>query len=230
MTESSAQAAEGAAVRPAPAAPAAAGTVSIEGAAGDGGAGGIGTDGGRADVVAPRTAPDADPPEADPAADPAGESAGEPAALLTLPAGSPAPELESDARSDPLPSQESGPEADPAEALGLDGEDSPAGLTTGIWWCAVLLPFLSVAGAVLCFAAGVLNTGGCRPQGSALCSGGGQWFTFVLPLLVAPLTAGVTAIGAVTFRRHRSTWLAVGYAVLFISLLLGLASANSGSS
>ncbi|HEV2637274.1 MAG TPA: hypothetical protein VGX23_19130 [Actinocrinis sp.] len=116
------------------------------------------------------------------------------------------------------------------EARELDqDQDSPAGLTRGIWWAAALLPFLSVAGAVLCFAAGVLNTGGCQPEGSALCTGGGQWFTFVLPLLVAPLTAAVTAIGAVTFHRHRSTWLAVGYFVVFVSLLLGLAAANSGT-
>lgn len=109
-------------------------------------------------------------------------------------------------------------------------QDSQAGMTKGIWWAAALLPFLSVAGAVLCFAAGVLNSGGCQPEGSALCSSGGQWFTFVLPLLVSPLTAAVTAIAAVTLRRHRSSWLAAGYFVVFVSILIGLASANSGSS
>jgi hypothetical protein len=109
-------------------------------------------------------------------------------------------------------------------------QDSQAGMTKGIWWAAALLPFLSVAGAVLCFAAGVLNSGGCQPEGSALCSSGGQWFTFVLPLLVSPLTAAVTAIAAVTLRKHRSSWLAAGYFVVFVSVLIGLASANSGSS
>ena len=138
--------------------------------------------------------------------------------------------------------EEVGPERGGLPAAGPDGgdegfgpedeedQDPQAGMTKGIWWAAALLPFLSVAGAILCFAAGVLNTGGCQPEGSALCTGDGQWFTFVLPLLVAPLTAAVTAIGAVTFRKHRSTWLAVGYFVVFVSILIGLASANSGSS
>jgi hypothetical protein len=112
-----------------------------------------------------------------------------------------------------------------------DVDDSAqAGLTRGIWWAAVLLPFLSVAGAILCFAAGVLNSGGCQPVGSALCSGSGQWFTFGLPLLISPLVAAVTAIGGVLVHRHRSTWLALGYFVVFVSILIGLASANSGGS
>lgn len=140
-----------------------------------------------------------------------------------------------------------GEQGDPGEVEGRDGdlesgeeagddgdgewdEDAPAGLTRGIWWAAVLLPFLSVAGAILCFSAGVLNSGGCQPEGSALCSGGGQWFTFVLPLFVAPLVAAVTAIGGVVAKRHRSSWLAFGYLVVFVSVLIGLASANSGSS
>jgi len=66
---------------------------------------------------------------------------------------------------------EGGDEADDEELY----DDAPAGLTRGIWWAAVLLPFLSVAGAVLCFSAGVLNSGGCQPVGSALCSGSGFW-------------------------------------------------------
>jgi hypothetical protein len=199
LTESSAQAANGAAVRPAPAGAIAAGDPAVAG----GTAGPGGADGDGAQLVAPRTAPDA--------------------GLAAEPAAGFGTERSTEAEG------EAGTDTDADSALDLAGEDSPAGLTKGIWWGAVLLPFLSVAGAVLCFAAGVLNTGGCQPEGSALCSGGGQWFTFVLPLMVAPLTAGVTAIGAVTFHRHRSTWLAVGYAVLFISVLIGLASANSGS-
>ena len=112
-----------------------------------------------------------------------------------------------------------------------DPDDSAqAGLTRGIWWAAVLLPFLSVAGAILCFAAGVLNSGDCQPVSSALCSGSGQWFTFGLPLLISPLVAAVTAIGGVVVHRHRSTCLALGYFVVFVSILIGLASANSGGS
>jgi hypothetical protein len=34
----------------------------------------------------------------------------------------------------------------------------------------------------------------------------------------------------VTVRRHRSSWLAVGYGVVFISVIVGLASASTGSS
>ena len=131
---------------------------------------------------------------------------------------------QSAALDEPLSESPDEPLNEPAE------QDSQAGMTKGIWWAAALLPFLSVAGAVLCFAAGVLNSGGCQPEGSALCSSGGQWFTFVLPLLVSPLTAAVTAIAAVTLRRHRSSWLAAGYFVVFVSILIGLASANSGSS
>jgi hypothetical protein len=123
-----------------------------------------------------------------------------------------------------------GYEGDESEEEDLDDDSAQAGLTRGIWWAAVLLPFLSVAGAILCFAAGVLNSGGCQPVGSALCSGSGQWFTFGLPLLISPLVAAVTAIGGVVVHRHRSTWLALGYFVVFVSILIGLASANSGGS
>ena len=123
-----------------------------------------------------------------------------------------------------------GDEGDESEEEDPDDDSAQAGLTRGIWWAAVLLPFLSVAGAILCFAAGVLNSGGCQPVGSALCSGSGQWFTFGLPLLISPLVAAVTAIGGVVVHRHRSTWLALGYFVVFVSILIGLASANSGGS
>ncbi len=87
-----------------------------------------------------------------------------------------------------------------------------------------------MAGAMLTFAAGVLSTsGGCTPNGSSLCSANGPWFTFALPLFVSPLVAAVTAIGAVIVRHHRSTWLAVGYGIVFISVVIGLASASTGS-
>jgi hypothetical protein len=109
--------------------------------------------------------------------------------------------------------------------------ERPAGMTTGIGCTALLLPVFAVASALACFAAGVWSTStGCTPDGSALCSSAGPWFTFALPLFVAPLVAAVTATGAVVAKRHRSTWLAVGYAVVFISLVVGLVSANTGAS
>jgi hypothetical protein len=104
---------------------------------------------------------------------------------------------------------------------------SAAGPGRGIWWAAGLLPFLSVAGAILCFSAGVLVSGDCQPAGSALCSGSGQWYAYGLPLLVSPLAAAVTAIAAVVHRR-RSSWLALGYAVVVTSVAIGLTSASSG--
>lgn len=101
----------------------------------------------------------------------------------------------------------------------------------GIGCTALLLPLVAVAGAVLCFFAGVLSTAsGCGANGSALCSPNGPWYAFALPVFVSPLVAAVTAIGAVNVRRHRSTWLAVGYGIVFISIIVGLASASTGSS
>jgi len=120
----------------------------------------------------------------------------------------------------------------PVEAeAGAKGLRAPtAGLTGGIGCAALLLPLVAVAGAVLCFAAGILSTAtGCSPNGSALCSSNGAWYSFALPVFVSPLVAAVTAIGAVTVRRHRSTWLAVGYGVVFVSIIIGLASASTGS-
>ncbi len=121
---------------------------------------------------------------------------------------------------------------------GADGppaEDAQAGrrgvpVTTGIGCAALLLPVLAVLGAILCFAAGILSAAnGCSSNGSALCSSNGPWIAFALPLFVAPFIAAVAAIGAVLVRRHRSTWLAVGYGVVFISLIVGLAVASTGS-
>lgn len=103
-------------------------------------------------------------------------------------------------------------------------------VSSGIGCAALLLPLVAVAGAILCFAAGILSTvTGCTPNGSALCSANGAWFEFVLPLFVAPIIAAAAAIGAVTVRRHRSSWLAVGYGIVFISIIVGLASASTGS-
>jgi cytochrome c biogenesis factor len=103
-------------------------------------------------------------------------------------------------------------------------------LASGIGCTALLLPMVAVLGAVLCFAAGLLSTAsGCAPDGSALCSASGPWFTFVLPLFVSPIVAAVTAVGALVVRRHRSTWLAVGYLTVFLSILIGLTSASTGA-
>lgn len=105
-----------------------------------------------------------------------------------------------------------------------------AGLTGGIGCAALLLPLVAVAGAVLCFAAGILSTAtGCSPNGSALCSSNGAWYSFALPVFISPLVAAAAAVGAVTVRRHRSTWLAVGYGIVFISIIIGLATASTGS-
>lgn len=103
-------------------------------------------------------------------------------------------------------------------------------VSSGVGCAALLLPLVAVAGAILCFAAGILSTvTGCTPNGSALCSANGAWFEFALPLFVSPIIAAATAIGAVTVRRHRSSWLAVGYGIVFISIIVGLASASTGS-
>jgi hypothetical protein len=125
------------------------------------------------------------------------------------------------------------------DGIGRDGDadvedgdqpegSSAAGPGRGIWWAAGLLPFLSVAGAILCFSAGVLDSGDCQPAGSALCSGSGQWYVYGLPLLVSPLAAAVAAIATVVVHRRRSSWLALGYAVVVTSVAIGLTSASSG--
>jgi hypothetical protein len=115
-----------------------------------------------------------------------------------------------------------------AEMVSLSPLDQA--LSSGIGCAALLLPVIAVAGAVLCFAAGLLSTAsGCRPDGSALCSADGPWFTFALPLFISPIIAATAAIGALATRRHRSTWLAVGYLVVFTSILIGLTSASTGS-
>jgi hypothetical protein len=115
----------------------------------------------------------------------------------------------------------------PARASGRQARPDVSG---GIGCAALLLPLIAVAGAVLCFFAGVLSTAsGCSANGSALCSASGPWYAFALPVFVSPLIAAGTAIAAVTVRRHRSTWLAVGYGIVFISIIVGLAIASTGS-
>jgi hypothetical protein len=125
-----------------------------------------------------------------------------------------------------------GPSPEPAPAAETPAERARRGLplTNGIGCAALLLPLVAVAGAILCFAAGILSTAsGCSTHGSALCSSNGPLVAFALPVFVSPLVAAGTAIGAVTVRRHRSTWLAVGYGIVFISIIVGLASASTGS-
>jgi hypothetical protein len=137
----------------------------------------------------------------------------------------PAPEPDS-AQSGPAPDAAAAPE--PGEPAA--GRLPAAGLTSGIGCAALLLPLVAVAGAVLSFVAGILSTAtGCSPDGSALCSSNGAWYSFALPVFISPLAAAATAIGAVMVRRHRSTWLAVGYGFVFISIVVGLASASTGS-
>lgn len=145
-----------------------------------------------------------------------------------------APDSDSNPDTDAYASADPDPDPDPDSELLPDGEPSrgrrPLPVATGIGCAALLLPLIAVAGAILCFAAGILSAAtGCKPNGSALCSANGPWLAFALPLFVSPLIAAGTAIGAVTVRRHRSTWLAVGYGVVFISVIVGLASASTGS-
>ena len=145
------------------------------------------------------------------------------------------PDAANDEDAAPDPEEDSETAADSAANLDADLEaEQTAGkgrpVSSGIGCAALLLPLVAVAGAILCFAAGILSTvTGCTPNGSALCSANGAWFEFALPLFVSPIIAAGTAIGAVTVRRHRSTWLAVGYGIVFISIIVGLASASTGS-
>jgi hypothetical protein len=183
-------------------------------------------------------AAEADAPESnpEPGAETAPESNTEPeSGILSESESDAAPESDSGADAETVPDADAtaGPGPVPADSTARPtGRSAPpsAGLTGGIGCAALLLPLIAVAGAVLCFAAGVLSTAtGCSPNGSALCSANGAWYAFALPVFVSPLIAAATAIGAVTVRRHRSTWLAVGYGVVFISIIIGLATASTGS-
>lgn len=134
-----------------------------------------------------------------------------------------AAETAADEQAEPGDRSAASPEPRPNERAGRP-------VSRGIGCAALVLPLIAVAGAILCFAAGILSTvTGCTPNGSALCSSNGPWFEFVLPLFVSPIIAAAAAIAAVTVHRHRSSWLAVGYGVVFISIIVGLASASTGS-
>ncbi len=190
---------------------------------------------------APRTA--ADEPATEPTTEPdagpgplSGPGPGSESALASVHALDPDPPADSGPDADPLPESDadpdSGSDSDSQSESDSGAEPSRARrpVATGIGCAALLLPLIAVLGAILCFAAGILSAAtGCKPNGSALCSANGPWFAFALPLFVSPLIAAGTAIGAVTVSRHRSTWLAVGYGVVFISVIVGLASASTGS-
>jgi hypothetical protein len=180
--------------------------------------------------------------EADEAADADAEAAeADEAVEETVPDDEASPDEPSAVAVEPAPDEEPTPAEPEPESTFTSASDeaapdeSPAGrrslaIAPGIGCAALLLPLIAVAGAIGCFAAGILSAAtGCSPNGSALCSSDGPWFAFVLPLFVSPLIAAATAIGAVTVRKHRSTWLAVGYGIVFISVIVGLASASTGS-
>jgi len=145
------------------------------------------------------------------------------------------PEITDPGMTDPETAEADSPETAETTGTAEAAETTEPGrrglpLTNGIGCAALLLPLVAVVGAILCFAAGILSTAsGCSTNGSALCSSSGPLIAFALPVFVSPLVAAGTAIGAVTVRRHRSTWLAVGYGIVFISIIVGLASASTGS-
>ena len=138
-----------------------------------------------------------------------------------------------DTGADATDDEDAAPDAETGSAAALEAERTAGKgrpISSGIGCAALLLPLIAVAGAILCFAAGILSTvTGCTPNGSALCSANGAWFEFALPLFVSPIVAAAAAIGAVTVHRHRSSWLAVGYGIVFVSIIVGLASASTGS-
>jgi len=138
-----------------------------------------------------------------------------------------------DTGADAADDEDAAPDAETGSAAALEAERTAGKgrpISSGIGCAALLLPLIAVAGAILCFAAGILSTvTGCTPNGSALCSANGAWFEFALPLFVSPIVAAAAAIGAVTVHRHRSSWLAVGYGIVFVSIIVGLASASTGS-
>ena len=85
-------------------------------------------------------------------------------------------------------------------------------------WAAILLPLLAVAGAVGCFAAGLQANG----------TGHEPVLSYVLPLVISPVVAALAAVMAAVVRRGRLYMLGFGYAVVVVSLTLGLIAARSG--
>lgn len=187
--------------------------------------------------TAPDTTPTSDaeatadagtPAEADPPPPPSPAEPTTPAAPITSMTSITSADSAEPAESElSAPTSELSPAAFPRSSVRPPRPD----VSGGIGCAALLLPLIAVAGAVLCFFAGVLSTAsGCSANGSALCSSNGPWYAFALPVFVSPLIAAGAAIAAVTVRRHRSTWLAVGYGIVFVSIIVGLAVASTGSS
>jgi ABC-type sulfate transport system permease subunit len=85
-------------------------------------------------------------------------------------------------------------------------------------WAAILLPVLAVAGAAGCFAAGLQANG----------TGHEPVLSYVLPLVISPVVAALIAVLAAVVRRGRLYVLGFGYAVVVVSLVLGLVAAHSG--
>jgi hypothetical protein len=85
-------------------------------------------------------------------------------------------------------------------------------------WAAILLPLLAVAGAVGCFAAGLQANG----------TGHEPMLSYVLPLVISPVLAALIAIVASVVHRGTLYVLGCGYAVVAVSLVLGLIEARSG--
>ena len=86
-------------------------------------------------------------------------------------------------------------------------------------WAAILLPLLAVAGAVGCFAAGLQANG----------TGHEPMLSYVLPLVISPVAAALIAVAAAVVRKGRLYVLGGGYALVVVSLVLGLIAANSGT-
>ncbi len=85
-------------------------------------------------------------------------------------------------------------------------------------WAAILLPLLAVAGAVGCFAAGLQANG----------TGHEPMVSYVLPLVISPVVAALIAIVAAVVRRGMIYVLGAGYALVAVSLILGMLAARSG--
>jgi hypothetical protein len=87
-------------------------------------------------------------------------------------------------------------------------------------WAAILLPLLAVAGAAACFAAGLQANG----------TGHEPMVSYVLPLVISPVAAALIAIVAAFLRKGTLCLLGTGYALVAISLVLGLVAAHSTGS
>jgi hypothetical protein len=99
-------------------------------------------------------------------------------------------------------------------------EGSGEGGRRSVSWAAILLPLLAVAGAVGCFAAGLQANG----------TGREPVVSYLLPLVISPVAAALVAVLTAVVRRGRIYVLGFGYALVVVSLALGLIAARSGGS